>query len=86
MGTDAPDGSIVISPKEFYDGVRQDIADIKAGLAPLSPMRKDVDELHHRLGLAETRIGQLEARVWRASGFAAAIGLAASWIIPSLLK
>lgn len=81
-----PDGSIVISPKEFYDGVRQDISDIKAGLAPLSPMRKDVDDLHHQVGQLETRVGQLEARVWRASGFAAAIGLAAAWIIPTLIK
>lgn len=78
MGTEAPDGSIVISPKEFYDGVRQDISDIKSAVAPLSPMVEDVNEL-------KARVTALEARVWRASGFAAAIGLAGGYVIPQLL-
>jgi hypothetical protein len=79
MGTDVPDGSIVITPKEFYDGVRQDIADIKTAVAPLAPMAEDVADL-------KLRVTALEARVWRASGFAAAIGSAAGWIIPQLVK
>jgi hypothetical protein len=79
MAPDVPDGSIIITPKEFYDGVRQDIADIKSGLAPLSAMHDDVEEL-------KARVTALEARVWRASGFAAAVGLAGSYIIPNLLK
>lgn len=76
---DTPDGSIVITPKEFYDGVRQDIADIKQGLAPLSGMHDDLEDL-------KARVSALEARVWRASGFAAAIGLVASWVVPNLTK
>jgi hypothetical protein len=79
MGTEAPDGSIVISPKEFYDGVRQDISDIKTAVAPLSPMVEDVNEL-------KARVTALEARVWRASGFAAAVGLAGGYIIPQLVS
>lgn len=74
-----PDGSIVITPKEFYDGVRQDIADIKLAVAPLSALHADVEDLKARIRL-------LEARVWRASGFAAAVGLTASYIIPQLMK
>lgn len=74
-----PDGSIIITPKEFYDGVRQDIADIKTSVAPLSALHSDVQDL-------KQRVGALEARVWRASGFAAAVGLAASFIVPQLLK
>lgn len=79
MGTDVPDGSIVITPKEFYDGVRQDIADIKTAVAPIAPMVEDVAEL-------KNRVSALEARVWQASGFAAAIGIAAGWIIPNITK
>lgn len=74
-----PDGSIIITPKEFYDGVRQDFADIKLAVAPLAPMVEDVNEL-------KARVTTLEARVWRASGFAAAVGLAASYFIPQLVK
>lgn len=76
---DTPEGSIVITAKEFYDAMQRDIADIKAAVHPLSELRRDVDDLSRR-------IQALEARVWRASGFAAAIGLAAAWIIPTLLK
>ena len=74
-----PDGSIVISSKEFYDQMQRDIADIKQALAPLSPIRREVDQL-------QSRINALEAKVWRASGFAAAVGLAASYFIPMIVK
>lgn len=74
-----PDGSIVITPKEFYDGVRQDIADIKTAVAPLSPMLEDVADL-------KRRVIALESRVLWASGFAAAVGLASGYIIPQLMK
>jgi hypothetical protein len=79
MGTEAPDGSIVITPKEFYDGYRQDIADIKTAVAPLPGLHEDVREL-------KRRVTALEARVLWASGFAAAIGLASGYIIPQLVK
>lgn len=79
MATDVPDGSIVITPKEFYDGVRQDINDIKQAVAPLESMASDVSDL-------KVRVTALEVRVWRASGFAAAVGIAAGWIIPQLVK
>lgn len=81
-----PEGSIVITPREFYDGVRQDIADIKNAVSPLPEIRGDVDDLkasHRRLG---ERVGQLEARYKWAAGFSAAIGLLAGWIIPQLVK
>ena len=76
---DAPDGSIVITPKEFYDGVRQDISDIKSAVAPLGPLAADVVDLKRRVSALETRV------LW-ASGFAAAVGLAAGWLIPQLVK
>lgn len=34
----------------------------------------------------ETRLRALETRLWRASGFACAVGLAASWLVPQLTK
>ncbi len=77
-----PDGSIVITPKEFYDGVRQDISDIKTAVAPLSTLSRDVEDLKLRLDRVSDRVNNLEARIWRASGFAAAVGIAAGWLIP----
>lgn len=79
MGTEAPDGSIVISPKEFYDGYRQDIADIKKAVEPLTGLHDDVTELKRRVSVLESKV------VW-ASGFAAAVGLAGGYIIPQLMK
>ena len=76
---EAPDGSIVITPKEFYDGVRQDIADIKASVAPLGALAADVADL-------KRRVSALETRVLVASGFAGAVGMAAGWLIPQLMK
>lgn len=79
MATDAPDGSIVITPKEFYDGYRQDIAEIKQAVAPLPGLHDEVLDLKRRVGALETRV------IW-ASGFAAAVGLASGYIIPQLVK
>jgi hypothetical protein len=79
MGTEAPDGSIVITPKEFYDGYRQDIADIKKAVAPLPGLHDDVVELKRRVSALESRV------IW-ASGFAAAVGLVSGYIIPQLVK
>ncbi|WP_406046590.1 hypothetical protein [Kribbella sp. NBC_00889] len=76
---EAPDGSIVITPKEFYDGVRQDVSDIKTALAPLDQLTRDVADLRRR-------VSALETRVLVASGFAMAVGMAAGWLIPHLLK
>ena len=75
---EVPDGSIIITPKEFYDGVRQDIADIKLAVAPLSPMVEDVTDLKRRVYALEHRV------IW-ASGFAAAAGVASGYIIPQLM-
>lgn len=74
-----PDGSIIITPKEFYDGVRSDISEIKASVSPLPALVSEVDDLKRRLTA-------LEARVLYASGFAAAVGVAGGFIVPQLLK
>lgn len=79
MGTEAPDGSIVITPKEFYDGVRQDISEIKQAVAPLTQLVSDVADL-------KRRVSALETRVLVASGFAGAVGMAAGWLVPHLMK
>lgn len=83
MGTEAPDGSIVISPKEFYDGVRQDVSEIKTSISDLTSA---VGTMPTRVERLETRVTALESRVIWASGFAAAIGLASGYVIPHLLK
>lgn len=74
-----PDGSIIITPKEFYDGVRQDISEIKTAVSPLPALVSEVDDLKRRLAA-------LEARVLYASGFAAAVGVAGGFLIPQLMK
>lgn len=63
---EVPEGSIVITPKEFYDGVSKDIADIKNSVSPLPEMRKDVDDLQHR-------VSALERRFWYAAGATAVL-------------
>jgi hypothetical protein len=74
-----PEGSIVITPKEFYDDVRLSLADIKNAVSPLPALVADVDEL-------KRRVTALEARVLYASGFAAAVGVAGGFLVPQLLK
>lgn len=64
---EVPPGSIVITPKEFYDGVRDDIAEIKSAVQPLADIKTQVD-------LQELRIVRLERVAWVALGFALASG------------
>lgn len=60
-----PPGSIVITPKEFYDGVRDDISEIKKAVSPLSGLVTEV-------GDHETRIRRLEQFRWVLVGASAA--------------
>lgn len=75
MSPEVPDGSIVITPKEFYDGVRNDIAEIKAAVSPLPELKTQVDTLERRLSVVEKRL-------WIATGFATAVGFAAGVLVP----
>jgi hypothetical protein len=68
MPEEVPDGSIVITPKEFYDGVRQDISEIKASVAPIPDLKADVDD-HGK------RLDKLERVAWVALGVALASGI-----------
>lgn len=76
---DVPEGSIVITPKEFYDGVRNDISEIKAAVLPLPELKMQVENLERRMTAAEKRL-------WIASGFATAVGFAAGVIAPLLIR
>lgn len=67
MATDVPDGSIIITPKEFYDGVKSDIADIKQMVSPLPELRARVDKLEIAQAATDRKV------IWLA-GFAAGIG------------
>lgn len=62
-----PPGSIVITPKEFYDGVAKDIAEIKQGVAPLGDLKVKVE--YH-----DDRLTKLERLAWTAIGIAIASG------------
>lgn len=81
MTAQIPEGSIIITPTEVYnevksltDVVRQLVAENKADTIP-----QQVADL-------QTRVRALEAKVWIASGFAAALGGGLGGIIPALLK
>ena len=62
--SEVPPGSIVITPKQFYDGVKEDIAEIKEAVAPLSNLVHEVDD-------HEVRIRALERFRWSILGAAA---------------
>lgn len=72
-----PGGSIVITPKEFYDGVRSDITEIKAAVSPLPELRVTVERQGERL----TR---LERVAWIALG--AAVTSGSSDLLPALAR
>lgn len=74
----APPGSIVITPKEFYDGVRDDIAEIKQAVAPLNDLKTKVDQ-------HEDRIRSLEQFKWLFIGAAGAAGGSAGAIVSRFL-
>jgi hypothetical protein len=67
MPEQAPDGSIIITPKEFYDGVQSDIKDIKNAVSPLPQLRLEVEE-HSR------DIASLKKIAWVALGVAVGSG------------
>ena len=67
MPEQAPDGSIIITPKEFYDGVQSDIKDIKNAVSPLPHLRSQVDG-HER------DIASLKKIAWVALGVAVGSG------------
>lgn len=67
MPEQAPDGSIIITPKEFYDGVQSDIKDIKNAVSPLPQLRVTVEE-HGR------EIASLKKIAWVALGVAIGSG------------
>lgn len=61
------DGSIVITPKEFYDGVQSDIKDIKNAVSPLPQLRVEVEE-------QKRDIAALKKVAWVALGIAIGSG------------
>lgn len=71
MPEQVPDGSIVITPKEFYDGVRNDIGEIRSGV---SSLREELSGLPARVDKIELELDQLKSKqIWFA-GFIAGAG------------
>jgi len=83
MPEQAPDGSIVITPKEFYDGVRQDIGDINSTLQNLS---QELSGLPSRVDKLEVLVEQLKTKQTWMVGFAAGLSAAATSIATKLLS
>lgn len=76
MPEQAPDGSIIITPKEFYDGVKKDIEEIKSAVAPLHDLRVEVQSHKGRLDRLE-RVAWVALGVGLASGGNDLLGLLA---------
>lgn len=71
MAQEVPDGSIVITPKEFYDGVSADIGAIRVNV---SGLREELSGLPARVERLEVEVNSLRSRqVWFA-GFIAGGG------------
>lgn len=82
MPETVPDGSIVITPKEFYDGVRSDVDEIKTAIAALTT---SVSPLPTRVDKLELQVDDLKRRLWWAAGFTAGVGAAAGSVLTRLL-
>lgn len=83
MPEQAPDGSIIITPKEFYDGVRGDITEIKSSV---SALREDLSALPARMDKAEGRIDRLENKLAWFCGGAAALGAVVGHFLPLVTR
>lgn len=70
------DGSIVITPKEFYDGVRSDIGEIKDSV---SGLREELSGLPARVSKVETAVESLKTKQTWVTGFAAGVSAAVSY-------
>ncbi|MGZ4560026.1 MAG: hypothetical protein ACXVGN_00100 [Mycobacteriaceae bacterium] len=79
MPEQVPDGSIVITPKEFYDGVRNDIAEIKLAVSPLPDLKTRVDKL-------EVEVDKLVSKQAWLSGLAAGLGATVGTIASRLMS
>lgn len=78
MADDAPIGSIVITPKEFYDGVKQDIGDINNNVQGL---RNDMAGVPGRVQKLEAKVENLSTKMTYAVGFAAGLSATGSYLV-----
>lgn len=74
----APDGSIVITPKEFYDGVRSDVSEIKGSIGQLreslAPVPERLVALEQTAKEHDGRLDALERKAVWLAGLAAGAG------------
>lgn len=86
---DVPEGSIVITPKEFYDGVRQDVSEIKAAQAriegAIAPLPERVSVLERKVEAIDQRQDDMDKKIAYFAGAAAALGALAGSILPRIL-
>lgn len=78
MADDTPIGSIVITPKEFYDGVKQDIGDINNNVQGL---RNDMAGVPGRVQKLEAKVENLSTKMTYAVGFAAGLSATGSYLV-----
>lgn len=87
---DAPDGSIIITPKEFYDGVKADVAAIRESqaqiAAALQPLPDRVAKLESKVDDLDRRQNATDKKLAYFAGVAAAVGALAGSLLPRLFS
>ncbi|MGH3502318.1 MAG: hypothetical protein ACRDQA_15740 [Nocardioidaceae bacterium] len=82
MPDQSSDGSIIISPREFYDGVREDISEIKNNLETVkdnfSDLPRRVDAVEKRVDILDERQDKSERRLAWMFGVGAALAFLGS--------
>ena len=76
------DGSIVITPKEFYDGVRSDIGEIKDSV---SGLREELSGIPARVSRLEAAMDTVKTKQTWVAGFAAGISAAVSYGVTKVM-
>mgnify|MGYP006177815387 CR=1 FL=1 len=82
VNDDTPIGSIVITPKEFYDGVKADIGDINNNVQGL---RTEMSGVPARVERLERKVENLSTKMTYAVGFAAGLSATGSYLVSKFL-
>lgn len=87
---EAPEGSIIITPKEFYDGVKTDVEDIKKAVgdvaSALAPLPERVAKLESQVEILDRRADLIDRKLAYWSGAAACLGALAGTFLPRLFS
>lgn len=79
MPSDVPEGSIVITPGQFYRDTTEALVEIKLAVSGLPELHNEVKEL-------KTRVGQLEKFRWQVAGVAGLASAMGAYVLPQVFN